>query len=159
MTFIMGIIAGLASLLMGLWSKTNVHEKHSMFKRVASFVIFAPLGLLGGLAMTECFGIYWAFAIIPVATGSIFSDKVEEWLRKGARCGDGPTAAYFMRLAEQDGSHVSRRFQLNAIAILNDPNRKDKEPRVDDLIEAYNSARNEFGLEPIHGLDEKAPYI
>lgn len=156
---ILGIFLGILSLLMGIWTKTNVYEKHSTFKNIASFVIFAPIGVIGGVAMAGCFDIHWAYGIIPVAIGSITSDKIEEWARREARVGDGPTAAYFLQLADNDGEGVSRQFQKNAIAIIENPNRKKKDIKVDDLIEAYNSARNQFGLESIEGLDEKAPYI
>lgn len=159
MSIVMGVIAGLASLIMGFWTKANVYEKHSAFKRIGSFVLFAPLGVLGGLAMTECFGIYWAFGIIPVAIGSIFSNKLEEYLRRELRAGDGPTAAWFMEAAKADGEMVSRQFQINAIKLSLNPTLRNEKQTVDDLIEAYNSARNQFGLESIEGLDKKAPYI
>lgn len=155
----LGIFFGFLSILMGLWSKPNVYEKNSLAKRILSFLIFLPIGVFFGFAMGLFLKIDLMFGFIPVVVGFLASDKLEEYLRRSLRMGDGPTAAFFLKLADNDGDEVSRQFQLNSIKIKIEKDLKGETTTVDDLITAYNSARHQFGLSSLEDLDKKAPYI
>lgn len=80
-------VLGFLSFLMGAWGVPNAKERDSKWIRVLSLIIFVPIGVCLGIAMTFCLQergipIDSLFGIIPVALGLLSAKKIDELLAR-----------------------------------------------------------------------------
>lgn len=154
---ITGTFLAIAAVLLGIWSKPNAVEAQKRFYVIASFACFMPLSFFVGYIATEALTFPIFVAPIFGVIGFVLQKPIERYLRKHLRAGDGPTAAYFFKLAEKDGKEVKRVFMIKALE--KKAAQTTQRSTVDQLIWAYNEARVECGLEPTDINEAEIPYV
>jgi len=145
------------AFLSGLWSRPNAVDSQPRRNRVVSILVFGPISFFVGYYWAKSLEISIYFSIVPGGVGFIVSKPLEYVIRKKLGSGDGPCAAWLLKLAEKDGDELRKAFIDQAIVIRQLS--ESKEPVVDELITAYNSARQLHGLAPIEDLKERIPYV